>query len=125
MDKKTKCLVVDDEKHFLLYLKILFEHNGYEVFSSLNVDDAMNIVKTEKIEFIVSDINMPKKDGFQLLLELKGNDDTRNIPVLFVSNDDGGDIISRVMKMGAVGFMRKPLLQHHLKKVSEMIAHQN
>ncbi len=125
MDKKTKCLVVDDEKHFLLYLKILFEHNGYEVFSSLNVDDALSIVKTEEIGFIVSDINMPEKDGFRLLLDLKGNEETRNIPVLFVSNDDSANTVARVMEMGAVGFMRKPLLQHHLKKVSEMIAHQN
>ncbi len=125
MDKKTKCLVVDDEKHFLLYLKILFEHNGYEVFSSLNVDDALSIVKTEEIGFIVSDINMPEKDGFRLLLDLKGSEETRNIPVLFVSNDDSANTVARVMEMGAVGFMRKPLLQHHLKKVSEMIAHQN
>ncbi|RLD55598.1 MAG: hypothetical protein DRJ05_12685 [Bacteroidetes bacterium] len=125
MDKKTKCLVVDDEKHFLLYLEILFEHNGYEVFSSLNVDDALDIIKKEEIEFIISDINMPEKDGFLFLSEIKSNSNTHNIPFLVVSNDDSKGVINRVMDMGAIGFMRKPLLQHHLKKVSEMIAHNN
>ncbi len=125
MDKKTKCLVVDDEKHFLLYLKILFEHNGYEVISSSNVDEALHIVKEEEIEFIVSDIHMPEKDGFQFLSELKNNNETKEIPVLIVSSDDSRDVVNRVIDMGAIGFMRKPVLQHHLKKVSEMIAHQN
>lgn len=125
MDKKIKCLIVDDEMHFLLYLKILFGYNGYEVFSSSNVDDALHIVKEEKIEFIVSDINMPGKDGFLFLSELKANKETMDIPVLIISSDENKVVVNHVMEMGAIGFMRKPLFQHHLKKVSEMIAHQN
>ncbi len=125
MDKRIKCLIVDDEMYFLLYLKILFRHNGYEVFSSSNVDDALRIVKEEKIEFIVSDINMPGKDGFLFLSELKANKETMDIPVLIISSDDSRDVINHVMEMGAVGFLCKPLFQHHLKKISEMIAYQN
>ena len=125
MDKKIKCLLVDDEKHFLLYLKILFEHNGYEVFSSLNVDDALSIVKKEKINFIVSDLYIPGKDGFQFLSELKANKETMDIPVLIISSDDSRDVVDHAMGMGAVGFICKPFLQQHLKKVSEMLAFKN
>ena len=125
MDKKIKCLIVDDEKHFLLYLRILFEHNGYEVFSSMLVDEALNIVKNENIELIITDINMPVKTGLQFISELKENEETREIPVLVVSNYDTKDIMGRAMEMGAIGFIRKPFLQHHLKMVSEIIASKN
>jgi DNA-binding response OmpR family regulator len=125
MEKKIKCLVVDDEEYFLKYLKFLFEFNGFEVFSSLNVDEALNIVKREKIEFIVSDIYIPGKDGFHLLSELKANIETSDIPVLVVSSDDSKDVMSRALEMGASGYMCKPFLKHHLKKVSDMLAFKN
>ena len=125
MERKIKCLVVDDEKHFLQYLKILFEYNGFKVFSSLNVDDALSIVKREKIEFIVSDIYIPGKDGFHFLSELKRNIKTCDIPILVISSDDSRDVVNRAINMGAFGFMRKPFLQHHLKKVSDMLAFNN
>ena len=125
MDKKIKCLIVDDEKHFLLYLRILFEHNGYEVFTSLNVNDALDVVNNENIELIITDINMPDKNGLQFISELKEMEETRDIPVLVVSNYDTQEIMSRSMELGAIGFMRKPFLQRHLKRVAEIMGYKN
>ncbi len=125
MVKKIKCLIVDDEKHFLLYLRILFEHNGYEVFTSLNVNDALDIVNNENIELVLTDINMPGKNGFQFISELKECEKTREIPVLVISSYDSKDIIGHAMELGAVGFMRKPFLQYHLKLVTEIIGNKN
>jgi DNA-binding NtrC family response regulator len=122
MDKKIKCLIVDDEKHFLLYLRILFEHNGYEVYTSTNVDNALEIIRKEKIEFIATDVNMPGKNGFQFLTELKGNMETNEIPVLVISSDHSIGVMNRAMELGAIGFMRKPFLQHHLKTVTEILS---
>jgi DNA-binding NtrC family response regulator len=125
MDKKIKCLIVDDEKHFLLYLRILFEHNGYEVFTSLNVNDALDVVNNEIIELVITDINMPGKNGFQFISELKEREETQEIPVLVISSYDSKDVMNRAMELGAIGFMRKPFLQHHLKLITEIIGNKN
>ncbi|NOX48142.1 MAG: response regulator, partial [Chlorobi bacterium] len=104
---------------------ILFEHNGYEVFTSLNVNDALDIVNNEKIELVLTDINMPGKSGFQFISELKEGEETHGIPVLVISSYDSKDIIARAMELGAVGFMRKPFLQYHLKLVTDIIGNKD
>lgn len=125
MDKEIKCLIVDNEKYFLKYLEALFEFNGFEVFSSLNVDDALSILKKEKIEFIVFDLYISGKDGFHFLSELKSNIETHDIPVLVISSDDSRDVVNLVMSMGASGYLCKPFLQHHMEKVSKILACKN
>jgi YesN/AraC family two-component response regulator len=89
------------------------------------VDDALDIVRNENIELIITDIEMPVKNGFQFISELKGMEKTCEIPVLVISSYDTKEIMGRAMEMGAIGFMRKPFLQHHLKMVSEIISNKN
>lgn len=121
-NKKNKCLIVDDQKYFLTYLEILFEHNGFEVYSCKNAESAFEVLEQEEIDFIISDIYMPGMNGLQFLAKLKKNDATQDIPVLIISSNDSYDIIKQAMQLGAVGFMRKPLLQQHLHKVFDLFS---
>lgn len=121
MNKKKKCLIVDDELFFLKYLKTLFELNNFEVFSSVNASEALEILKKEKVDFIITDIMMPEKDGFWLMEEIRKNSALRDIPVVVVSNNDNHDIVQKVMQLNAAGYIRKPFLKQHIKKVSEFI----
>ena len=122
MDKKMKCLIVDDEKYFLLYIKTLFEFNGFEVVSSSNVDDALDVLKAEKVDFIISDLQMPVKDGFCLIEEITKDNQIKDIPIIVVTNDDRHNTVNRVMKMGVAGYIRKPFLTNHIKKVTELLS---
>ena len=117
-----KCLIVDDEKYFLLYIKTLFEFYGFEVVPKSNVDDALEALTTEKVDFVISDLQMPGKDGFCLIEELARKDSTKDIPVIVVSNDDSQDVVSRVMEMGVAGYIRKPFLKRHIEKINEFLS---
>jgi len=122
MNKKMKCLIVDDEKYFLLYIKTLFEFNGFEVVSKSNVDDALDVLSTEKVDFVISVLQMPGKDGYCLIEEIAKKQQTKDIPVIVVSNDDSQDAVSRVMEMGVAGYIRKPFLKSHIEKIIEFLS---
>lgn len=123
MKKKMRCLIVDDDKYFILYLKTLFELNGFDVYSSLNAENAVDIIKKQKVNFVISDIHMPEKDGFYLLQEISKESSTKDIPVIVVSNDDSKDVINRIINMGAAGYIRKPFLKKHISYISDMLIH--
>jgi DNA-binding response OmpR family regulator len=122
MNKKMKCLIVDDEKYFLLYIKTLFEFNGFDVVTKSNVDDALDVLKTEKVDFVISDLQMPGKDGYCLIEEISKKQQTKDIPIIIVSNDDSKEAVSRVMGMAVAGFIRKPFLKKHIEKIIEFLS---
>ncbi len=122
MKKRIKCLLVDDEQYFLNYLKILFELHNFEVLTSPSVDEALDILEKEKVDFIVTDIQMPDKDGFCLIEETQHNKRTKNIPIVVVSNNDSRDVVNKVMHTGVAGFLRKPILKNHIDKIIELLA---
>jgi DNA-binding response OmpR family regulator len=124
-NKNLKCIIVDDDKVFLIYLKILFELNGFDVTDCTNVHDTLEILKKEKFDLIISDIDMPDKNGFDLVSSIKSNVQTNQIPFLFVSNLDDNQTICNAFKLGAVGFIKKPFLKHHIPKILALLDGKN
>jgi YesN/AraC family two-component response regulator len=111
---KSRCLIIDDEKYFSMYLKILFEHNGFEVTDCSNGKEALELLQRKSFEFIVSDIQMPVMDGFEFLEEMKNDEKINQIPVVILSNIDDCEYMKKAFKLGAAGYFKKPLLKHHL-----------
>ncbi len=82
---EKKILVVDDEPDILTYLTVLMENNGYQTFQALNAVEAMQKITEIKPDLITLDIMMPKKSGIAFYRELKLNQQTLDIPVIFIS----------------------------------------
>ena len=78
-----KILIVDDEDQNLYLLESLLKGSGYQVVSARNGVEALERLKQESIDMIISDILMPKMDGFQFCRECKGDDKLRMIPFVF------------------------------------------
>ena len=127
MDKqiKNKCLIVDDEQYFLMYLKILLEKSGFEVTDCLSAKDALEVLKNKSFGFILCDVQMPEMDGFDFLYEIKNNIKTKQIPVVFVSNMDDHKYMEKAFKLGVSGYIKKPFLKHHVFKVIDFIKNKN
>jgi len=123
MAKKTnmKCLIVDDDNTFLIYLKIIFEQTGFDVTSCSSVDEALNALKKTDFHLIISDIDMPIKDGFNFVEELKSNSKTKDIPVVFVTNVDDQEDIDRAFKLGVNGFIKKPFLRSQIRNIIDIM----
>jgi CheY-like chemotaxis protein/Tfp pilus assembly protein PilZ len=105
-DNKLTVLAVDDEADLLEILAMRFESKGFKVLTASNGVDALKIIKTEKVEIVVSDINMPGGNGIELLDNVKKFDPT--IPfILFVSGFEN-IILAEAFDKGAEAVFSKP-----------------
>jgi CheY-like chemotaxis protein len=86
MRTRAKILVIDDEEEICRFTKSILERTGaYEAFTSSNSADALRLVKEIHPDLILLDINMPELDGGHIAGELRENDSTKNIPIIFVT----------------------------------------
>ncbi len=83
---KKKILLVDDEVSFCALLKLNLERRGpYEVLTTSNPNAVVNLAKENQPDLILLDILMPEMDGMTLAANLKGNKDTEDIPIAFLT----------------------------------------
>lgn len=84
-DRKDYLLVVEDVPDILVLLVETLKFKGYKVVTATNGEEALDVVKNGLPALIITDILMPKMDGFSLVHSLRLNPSTRNIPVVFLS----------------------------------------
>ena len=113
---KTKILIVDDDVDALELMEELFESKGYDPLTASNGIEALNLVRDEDPDMVISDIRMPDMDGMQLLEELSKRHP--QIPVIMVTAHGTIEAAVEAIKMGAKDYILKPLrLDEILAKV--------
>jgi CheY-like chemotaxis protein len=105
-----KILSVDDNAENLYMLEALLRGHGHHVDSASNGQEALRLAERGIYDLIVSDILMPRMDGFQLCRELKKDDRLRGIPLVFytATYTDPKDA-AFALSLGAARFLTKPL----------------
>ncbi|MEA5509624.1 response regulator [Crocosphaera sp. UHCC 0190] len=106
--KQAKILIIDDNPSNLkLLTKILVEQN-YRVRIAPSAKLGINSVMAEAPDLILLDIKMPDMDGYNICQQFKANEQTRDIPIIFVSGLE--DVMDKVkaFKMGGVDYIVKP-----------------
>lgn len=83
--RKKRLMVVEDSLTTRELEKTILESNGYDVDVAIDGLDALDKLAKTQIDLIVTDINMPRMDGFELCRNIKTNDKLKNIPVVFVT----------------------------------------
>ena len=117
-------LVVEDMSQIRGLLEVTLRFEGYPVASASNGEEAMEIIAQQLPAMIITDILMPKMDGFALVYNLRKNPATRNIPVVFLSatyvtKEDKEFALS----LGAVRFLEKPIdTAEFLLTIGEVLA---
>ncbi len=104
-----RILIVDDNKESLYLLEALLKGGGYEVVLAGNGAEALEKLRTESIDIIVSDVLMPIMDGFKLCKEVKGKDELKNIPFIFYTatyKDERDEKLA--LRLGADKYILKP-----------------
>jgi DNA-binding response OmpR family regulator len=101
-------LLVDDDPEILTLLKAKFKDQPFEIFTAIEGESAMNIVRTEKPDLIVLDVNLPGLSGLEICRSLKADKSTREIPVIMLSARS--EEIDRVLglEFGADDYVTKP-----------------
>ncbi len=104
---KKKVMIVEDDEHISKVYEIKFAKEG--IASSLARDgvEAVTKITAEKPDVILLDLMIPKKDGFEVLTEIKKNPELVNIPVLVLSNLGQKSDQERAMVLGANEYLVK------------------
>ncbi len=113
--KPAKILVVDDELNMRLVLKAMLKKEGYEVVTAADGEEALRILKEEKIAVVATDLKMPRLDGMGLLDRIMQDDPS--LPVIILTAY--GTVANAVdaLKKGAFDYLTKPFEQDELKTV--------
>jgi DNA-binding response OmpR family regulator len=112
--RPSKILIVDDEPFNIDYLEQELEDLGYATVSARNGREALEKVAVEAPDLILLDVMMPLMDGFTVCRILKGDDETRLIPIVIMTALDGIDERIKGIEAGADDFLIKPVNQREL-----------
>jgi two-component system chemotaxis response regulator CheY len=122
-----KFLIVDDFSTMRRIVRGLLKEMGCN-----NADEAedgavaLNMLKAAKYDFVVSDINMPNMNGFDLLKAVKAEESLRHIPVLMVTAEARKEDIVLAAQSGAAGYIVKPFtkatLEEKVQKILQKLA---
>ena len=120
--REYKILVVDDSTTNVVLLEAILDEKGYQIETALNAKEAYAIIERESPDLILLDLLMPKISGFDFLEEIRKNDKTKNTPVIVVSALTDEENVEKIMKMGAIDFVKKPIdLQYLVDKVESVL----
>jgi len=105
--KKPTILIIDD---VMANIKILGStlQPDYEILFALNAQDGIESVLANRPSLILLDILMPDIDGYEVCRRLKTDEQTRDIPVIFITSRDSDDDEARGFEVGAVDYITKP-----------------
>ncbi|MDX1695222.1 MAG: response regulator [Ketobacteraceae bacterium] len=101
-------LVVDDSKSARFSLKKLLQKQGVQVDFAESAGDALNYLETKRPDVIFMDHLMPGMDGFEATKAIKGNPDTKNIPIIMCTSKEGTEYAEQAMSHGAIAILPKP-----------------
>jgi two-component system, cell cycle response regulator DivK len=119
---KKKALVVDDNANNLLLAKDLLEVAGFEVFQAENAADGIAITRREKPDIIVMDVRLPDMRGTQAARILRQDEETVNIPIVFVTSSVMAEGQEEIRGITNAGFIGKPInTRTFVKEISQFI----
>jgi len=101
-------LVIDDDPVILELLRVNFEIEGFDVICATDGEEGLKRAQSEHPDVVISDIMMPRRDGLQLLTDLKGDPLTEDLPVILLSAKAQRSEVQQGLDMGADDYITKP-----------------
>lgn len=107
-----KILIVDDEEMSIKLIEMQLLSDNHQILTSTDGREAVDIIKNEQPDLVISDIMMPFMSGLELLEIIKA--ENKKIPVILVSALDDVEVIQTAIGMGADDFIIKPVKMDEL-----------
>ncbi len=111
---KPYVLVVDDVLKNLKIIGNILLENGYEISLVSNGFEAIESLKDDKPDLILLDIMMPEMDGYEACRRIKSNEDTADIPIIFITAKSETEDIVEAFRCGGVDYLTKPFNREEL-----------
>ena len=113
-----RILVVDDSPAMRNFIRRVVHLSGFavsEVLEAGNGLDALEILESRTVDVVLTDINMPRMSGEELILQLRSHEMLNHMPVLVVSSDSSEARVERMLQLGARACLVKPFSPERLR----------
>ncbi len=112
-------LFIEDESALQKTVGEILKQEGYEVIPALDGEVGLKLAQRKTPDLILLDLVLPKLHGFEVLKQLKENSETKNIPVVVLTNLEGIKDIDKAIELGAQSYLVKA--QYELKELVEKV----
>lgn len=118
-----KILFIEDESALQKTFDEILRQEGYEVISALDGETGLREAESEKPDLILLDLILPKINGFDVLKKLKEKEETREIPVIVLTNLEGAGDVQKAVELGAKTYLVKAnySLEEIVKKIKKTL----
>jgi two-component system cell cycle response regulator len=108
--RRGTILVVDDVEANLELARSIFEPSGFNVWLATDVDSAIESATENRPDLILSDVNMPRATGFELVMRIKSDPRLKPVPVVLITGSaPQGMMADHALAIGATKFLRRPI----------------
>jgi len=114
-------LAVDDSALMRQMVSFTLKGAGYDVVEAVDGVDALNKAKTQAFDCVVTDVNMPNKDGIALIRDLRSLPNYKFTPMLMLTTESGADKKQQGKDAGATGWIVKPFNPEQLLKTIQKV----
>ena len=119
----AKILFVEDEPTLQKELNEILQQEGFKILSAFDGEEALKLSREEMPDLILLDLILPKKDGFEVLKELKADEKMKDIPVIVLTNLEGIGDVEKAIELGAISYLVKAnyKLEDVVRKIKDFL----
>jgi DNA-binding response OmpR family regulator len=117
--KKKKLLIIEDDLVLRDALEEFLISEGFEVSSAIDGEEGIQKISEQKPDLVLLDIVLPKKNGYEVLEEVKANKETANIPIVLLTNLGSAMDVEKALRLGATTYLVKA--DYKLDEVTQKI----
>ena len=105
---KKFVLVADDSPSIRKFVTFSLKMKGFDIIPASDGMEALEKLPTQKFSLVITDLNMPNLDGFELIKAIRDNEEYKEIPIIILSSLKGSEEIERGLNYGADSYLVKP-----------------
>ncbi len=114
-------LTVDDSASIRQLVKFTLKKAGYDVLEGFNGKDGLSVAKDNKVDMVITDLNMPEMDGITLIAKLRELSNYKYIPIIMLTTESDASMKQKGKAAGATGWIVKPFKPEQLLTVIKKV----
>ena len=116
---EIRTLIVDDSSVMRKIVERSLRQAGLEslvIFEASSGSEGLDLLKTQPVDLILSDINMPAMDGLEFLRQIRAQNLAQGVPVVMITTESSEEHVKEAIQAGAQGYIRKPFTAEQVKE---------
>jgi two-component system, chemotaxis family, chemotaxis protein CheY len=118
----TRILTIDDSKTMRDMLMLTLAEAGFDVLQAVDGQDGLDVLLNERVDVIITDINMPRMDGYEVIRQLRRKPEHKVTPILVLTTESEAEKKNLAREVGATGWLVKPFDPDRLVETVRKVA---